>query len=132
LFTAVACAVAAAFARSVPVAVGSTAVATVATGGAVFTAPLASGLSAEYAAFAAIALTAGVAVVAPRLRTPLLEAAEVPAGVWALIALFTVIGVHARTGPVALALALLGVIALASAVRPRSEERRVGKECRSG
>ena len=119
LFTAVACAVAAAFARSVPVAVGSTAVATVATGGAVFTAPLASGLSAEYAAFAVIALTAGVAVVAPRLRTPLLEAAEVPAGVWALIALFTVIGVHARTGPVALALALLGVIALASAVRPK-------------
>jgi len=118
LFTAVVCAVAAAFARSVPVAVGSTAVATAATGGAVFTSPLAAGLSAEYAAFAVIALTAGVAVVAPRLRTPLLEAAEVPAGLWALIALFTVIGAHARTGLVALALALLGVIALAGAVRP--------------
>ena len=118
LFMAVACAVAAAFARSVPVAVGSTAVATAATGGAVFTSPLALGLSAEYAAFAVIALTAGVAAVAPRLRTPLLEAAETPAGVWALIALFTVIEVHARTGLVALALALLGVIALASAVRP--------------
>lgn len=118
LFAAVACAVAAALARTAPVAVGVTAAATAATGGAVFTFPLALGLPTEYAAFAVIGLTAGVAAVASRLRSPLLEAAEIPAGLWALVALFTTIGVDPRGGLVALVLALLGVIALASAVRP--------------
>src|SRR5699024_11726331 len=80
LFMAVACAVAAAFARSVPVAVGSTAVATAATGGAVVTSPLALGLSAEYAAFAVIALPAGGAAGGPRLRTPRLGEAVAPGG----------------------------------------------------
>lgn len=118
LGTAVVCAFAAALARSVPVVVGATVAATAATGGAVFLFPLALGMPTEYAAFAVIALTAGVAAVAPRLRSPLLEAAEIPAAVWALIALLTIVGVGARAGLTALALALLGVIALACAARP--------------
>lgn len=110
--------VVAALARTVPPAVAATAVATAATGGFAFTLTLALNAPAEYAALAPIALVAGVAAVAPRMRSPLVEAAEVPAALWAAVSV-TVAVVHgAHGGIVALALAVVGVIALATAIRP--------------
>ncbi|OLT29023.1 hypothetical protein BJF83_12985 [Nocardiopsis sp. CNR-923] len=66
-----------------------------------------------------VALVAGVAAVAPRLRRPLLESAEIPAALWAAVAVTVTAVAGTRGELVALALALVGVIALASAVRPR-------------
>ncbi|MFE6305462.1 SCO7613 C-terminal domain-containing membrane protein [Nocardiopsis sp. NPDC057823] len=105
-------------ARTVPPAVAATAAATAATGGFAFTLALALGAPAEYAALAPIALVAGVAAAAPRMRSPLVEAAEVPAALWAAVSV-AVAAVHgAHGGITALALAVVGVIALATAVRP--------------
>ncbi|MEV2276422.1 hypothetical protein AB0I72_12605 [Nocardiopsis sp. NPDC049922] len=116
---AVACAVAAALAGTALVAAGGTAVATAATGACALTVPLALGVAVEYAALVPIALVAGVAAVAPRLRSPLLESAEIPAALWAAVAVTVTAVAGTRGELVALALALVGVIALASAVRPR-------------
>lgn len=118
MLTAVVGAVAAALARTPMAAVAATAVATAATGGFALALPLALGVPGEYAALMPIALAAGTAAVAPRLRSPLLEAAEVPATLWAVAALATAVLVGTRAEVVALALAATGVIALATATRP--------------
>ncbi|CAL9445273.1 hypothetical protein SUDANB121_02344 [Nocardiopsis dassonvillei] len=108
----------AALARTVPTAVAATAAATAATGGFAFTLTLALGAPAEYAALAPVALVAGVAAAAPRMRSPLVEAAEVPAALWAAVSVGVAVLYGAHGGIVALALAVVGVIALATAIRP--------------
>ena len=118
LALAVAGAVAAALARTAVVAVVATAVATGATGGSALVVPLALGLPVEHAALLPIALTAAVAAVAPRLRSPLAEAAEVPASLWAVVALVLAVSFGVRGELVALGLACLGVVSLCSALRP--------------
>ncbi|MFE1401280.1 SCO7613 C-terminal domain-containing membrane protein [Nocardiopsis dassonvillei] len=115
---AVAAAVAAALARTTVAAVGATAVATAATGGFALALPLLLGAPVEHAALAPIAMVAAVAVAAPRLRGPLVPAAEVPAWVWAAVSLGVTAAAGARLGLVALALAVVGVVALATAARP--------------
>ncbi|MGW9346978.1 SCO7613 C-terminal domain-containing membrane protein [Nocardiopsis flavescens] len=105
-------------ARTVPPAVAATAAATAATGGFAFTLALLLDAPAEYAALAPLALVAGVAAVAPRMRSPLVEAAEVPAALWAAVALCVSVVHGAHGGIVALALAVVGVVALATAARP--------------
>ncbi|NYJ34230.1 SCO7613 C-terminal domain-containing membrane protein [Nocardiopsis aegyptia] len=133
-FVAVAASFAAALSRTTVTAVGATALATAATGGLALALPLALDMPVQIAALGPLAMVAGVAAVAPRLRSPLLEAAEAPAAVWAVAALgisslahtavpvpgSTRFGALAEPRPelVAVALAVLGVIALASAVRP--------------
>lgn len=118
LALAVAGAVAAALARTTPVAVVATAVATGATGGSALVVPLTLGLPVEHAALLPIALTAAVAAVAPRLRSPLTEAAEVPASLWAVVALVLAVSFGVRGELVALGIACLGVVSLCSALRP--------------
>lgn len=108
----------AALARTVPIAVAATAAATAATGGFAFTLTLALNAPVEYAALAPVALVAGVAAVAPRMRSPLVEAAEVPAALWAAVSVAVAVLYGAHGGIVALALAVVGVIALATAIRP--------------
>ncbi|NKY99897.1 SCO7613 C-terminal domain-containing membrane protein [Nocardiopsis alborubida] len=115
---AVVAAVAAALARTSAAAVGATAVATAATGGFAFALPLLLGAPVEYAALAPIAMVAAVAVAAPRLRGPLVPATEVPAWVWAAVSLGVTVAAGARLELVALALAVVGVVALATAARP--------------
>ncbi|WP_306369203.1 SCO7613 C-terminal domain-containing membrane protein, partial [Nocardiopsis sp. CC223A] len=110
--------VVAALARTVPPAVAATAVATAATGGFAFTLTLALNAPPEYAALAPIALVAGVAAVAPRMRSPLVEAAETPAALWAVVSVAVAVVHGAHGGIVALVLAVVGVIALATALRP--------------
>uniref|UniRef100_UPI00035E9BF1 SCO7613 C-terminal domain-containing membrane protein n=1 Tax=Nocardiopsis lucentensis TaxID=53441 RepID=UPI00035E9BF1 len=112
-------AIAAALARTTVVAVAATSAATTATGAFALALPLALGAPVEYAALAPIALAAAVAAVAPRLRSPLLEAAEVPAALWAVLAVIVTSAAGVRGEVIGLALAVVGVIALASAVRPR-------------
>ncbi|WP_150245403.1 SCO7613 C-terminal domain-containing membrane protein [Nocardiopsis quinghaiensis] len=111
-------AVVAALARTPVPAVGATAVATAATGAFALALPLLLGAPVEYAALAPIAMVAAVAAAAPRLRGPLVPAAEVPACLWAVAALVTTVSAGARLELVALALAVVGVVALATAVRP--------------
>ncbi|MFD6949345.1 hypothetical protein A6A08_12665 [Nocardiopsis sp. TSRI0078] len=111
-------AVAAALARTTVPMVGATAVATAATGAFALALPLLLGAPVEYAALAPIAMVAAVAVAAPRLRGPLVLAAEVPACLWAVVALVVTVSAGARPELVALALAVVGVVALATAVRP--------------
>lgn len=118
LLVTVVCAVAAALSRTMPPATGATAATTVATGGFALALPLALDVPAEHAVLGPIAVVAGVAVAAPRLRSPLLEYAEVPAAVWALTALLLSAGAGTRLEVIALSQAVLGVIMLASAVRP--------------
>ncbi|WP_150252740.1 SCO7613 C-terminal domain-containing membrane protein [Nocardiopsis deserti] len=115
---AVVAAVVSALARTSVAAVGATAVATAATGGFALALPLVLGAPVEYAALAPIAMVAAVAVAAPRLRGPLVPAAEVPAWVWAAISLVVTVAAGARLELVALALAVAGVVALATAARP--------------
>ncbi|WP_308211769.1 SCO7613 C-terminal domain-containing membrane protein [Nocardiopsis dassonvillei] len=67
---------------------------------------------------ATIAMVAAVAVAAPRLRGPLVPATEVPAWVWAAVSLGVTAAAGARLELVALALAVVGVVALATAARP--------------
>ncbi|KOX18300.1 SCO7613 C-terminal domain-containing membrane protein [Nocardiopsis sp. NRRL B-16309] len=133
-FVAVAASFAAALSRTTVTAVGATALATAATGGLALALPLALDLPVQLAALGPLLVVAGVAAVAPRLRSPLLEATEVPAAVWALVVLglsslaHTAVpvpgperyGAFAEPRPelVAVALAVLGVISLGSAVRP--------------
>ncbi|PDP85165.1 hypothetical protein CQJ94_24530 [Glycomyces fuscus] len=116
---AVVAAVTAALARTAVAAVGATAVATAATGAFALALPLLLGAPVEYAALAPIAMVAAVAVAAPRLRGPLLSAAEVPAWAWAAVSLVVTVSAGARLELVALALAVVGVVALATAVRPK-------------
>ncbi|MEE2054722.1 SCO7613 C-terminal domain-containing membrane protein [Nocardiopsis tropica] len=115
---AVVASVAAALARTPVPALGGTAAATALTGAFALALPLALDAPAEYAALAPIALVAAVAAVVPRLRGALVPAAEVPACLWAVLALAVALGAGARPELVALALALVGVIASATAVRP--------------
>jgi hypothetical protein len=115
---AVVAAVVAALARTAVAAVGATAVATAATGGFALALPLLLGAPVEYAAMAPIAMVAAVAVAAPRLRGPLVPATEVPAWVWAAVSLGVTAAAGARLELVALALAVVGVVALATAARP--------------
>jgi hypothetical protein len=133
-FVAVAASSSAALARTTLTAVGATALGTAATGGLALALPLALDVPVQLAALGPLAVVAGVAAVAPRLRSPLLEATEVPAAVWAVTALAVSSFAHTAVrvpGPgrfgalaeprpelVAVALAVLGVIALASALRP--------------
>ncbi|WP_121187880.1 SCO7613 C-terminal domain-containing membrane protein [Nocardiopsis sp. Huas11] len=133
-FVAVTASFAAALSRTTITAVGATALATAATGGLALALPLALDMPVQLAALGPLAVVAGVAAVAPRLRSPLLEATEAPAAVWAVVALAVSSFAHTSVrapGPdrfgalaeprpelVALALAILGVIALASALRP--------------
>ncbi|QRN78867.1 MAG: hypothetical protein JK586_10605, partial [Nocardiopsis sp. BM-2018] len=118
LAVAAAASVVTALARTRFVAIASTSVAVTATGGFALTLPLALNAPVEYAAFGPIAVVAAVAVVAPRLRGPLAEAAEVPASVWAALALGLTVLNGTRLELVAVALAVVGVVGLASAVRP--------------
>ncbi|USY21265.1 hypothetical protein NE857_06470 [Nocardiopsis exhalans] len=118
LAVAAAASVVTALARTRFVAIASTSVAVTATGGFALTLPLALNVPVEYAAFGPIAVVAAVAVVAPRLRSPLVEAAEVPASVWAALALGLTVLNGTRLELVAVALAVVGVVSLASAVRP--------------
>ncbi|WP_047867860.1 SCO7613 C-terminal domain-containing membrane protein [Nocardiopsis sp. RV163] len=115
---AVVAAVVAALARTAVAAVGATAVATAATGGFALALPLLLGAPVEYAALAPIAMVTAVAVGAARLRGPLLPAAEVPAWAWAAVSLGVTAAAGARPELVALALAVVGVVALATAARP--------------
>ncbi|WP_019608587.1 SCO7613 C-terminal domain-containing membrane protein [Nocardiopsis sp. CNS-639] len=115
---AVVAAVVAALARTAVAAVGATAVATAATGGFALALPLLLGAPVEHAALAPIAMVAAVAVAAPRLRGPLVPATEVPAWVWAAVSLGVTAAAGARLELVALALAVVGVVALATAARP--------------
>lgn len=115
---AVVAAVVAALARTAAPAVGATVVTVSATGAFALTLPLLLGARVEYAALAPIALAASVAVAAPRLRGPLVPAAEIPACLWSVVALVLTIAAPARPELVALALAVVGVLALATAVRP--------------
>ncbi|WP_304453497.1 SCO7613 C-terminal domain-containing membrane protein [Nocardiopsis sp. YSL2] len=133
-FVAVTASFAAALSRTTVTAVGATALATAATGGLALALPLALDVPVQLAALGPLVVVAGVAAVAPRLRSPLLEATEGPAAVWAVAALGISSLAHTRVGVpgpdrfgalaeprpelVAVALAVLGVIALASAVRP--------------
>lgn len=111
-------AVVAALARTAVPAVGATAVATALTGAFALALPLALEVPVEYAALAPIAMVAAVAVSAPRLRGPLVPATEIPACLWAVVALVVTVSAGARLELVALELAVVGVIALATAVRP--------------
>ncbi|NYH53555.1 hypothetical protein HNR06_003144 [Nocardiopsis arvandica] len=111
-------AVVAALARTPVPAICATAVATAATGAFALALPLLLGAPVEYAALAPIAMVAAVAVAAPRLSGPLVLATEVPACLWAVAALVVTVSAGARLELVALALAVVGVIALATAVRP--------------
>lgn len=115
---AVVAALVAAMARTQIPAVGATAVAVSATGAFALALPLLSGARVEYAALAPLALAASVAVAAPRLRGPLVPAAEIPAGLWSVVALVLTITAGAPPELVALMLAVIGVLALATAVRP--------------
>ena len=115
---AVAASVTSALARVRSITVASTAAATFGTGAFSLALLLAMGAPAEYAAFGPLMVVAAVAATAPRLRSPLSEATEIPAAVWAAIALLVTVGAGARLELVALALAVGGVIALAGAVRP--------------
>ncbi|MFD3688940.1 SCO7613 C-terminal domain-containing membrane protein [Nocardiopsis sp. NPDC058631] len=115
---AVVASVVAALARTPVPALGGTAAATSLTGAFSLTLPLALGAPVEYAVLGPIAVVAAVAVVAPRLRGALVTAAEVPACLWAVLALAVSVGAGARPELVALALALVGVVAAATAVRP--------------
>ncbi|MFE9245198.1 SCO7613 C-terminal domain-containing membrane protein [Nocardiopsis sp. NPDC006938] len=107
-----------ALARTRFVAVASTSVSTAATGGFALTVPLLLGAPLEYAALGPLAVVAAVAAVAPRLRAPLVTAAEVPAAGWAAVTLLLSVFHGGRLELVAAALAVVGVISLASAVRP--------------
>ncbi|PWV52974.1 SCO7613 C-terminal domain-containing membrane protein [Nocardiopsis sp. L17-MgMaSL7] len=107
-----------ALARTRFVAIASTAVSTAATGGFALALPLALGAPVEYAAFGPLAVVAAVAAVAPRLGHPLVTAAEIPAASWAGVALLLTVLNGGRLELVATALAVVGVISLASAVRP--------------
>ncbi|WP_087095870.1 SCO7613 C-terminal domain-containing membrane protein [Nocardiopsis sp. JB363] len=115
---AVAASVTSALARVRSITVASTAAATFGTGAFSLALLLAMGAPAEYAAFGPLMVVAAVAATAPRLRSPLSEATEIPAAVWAAIALLVTVGAGTRLELVALALAVVGVIALAGAVRP--------------
>ncbi|WP_049568684.1 SCO7613 C-terminal domain-containing membrane protein [Nocardiopsis sp. SBT366] len=107
-----------ALARTRFVAIASTSVSTAATGGFALALPLALGAPVEYAAFGPLAVVAAVAAVAPRLGHPLVTAAEVPAASWAGVTLLLTVLNGGRLELVATALAVVGVISLASAVRP--------------
>ncbi|WP_431871909.1 DUF2157 domain-containing protein [Nocardiopsis eucommiae] len=107
-----------ALARTRFVAIASTSVGTAATGGFALALPLALGAPIEYAVLAPLAVVAAVATVAPRLREPLVTAAEVPATAWAGVTLLLSVLHGGRPELVATALAVVGVISLASAVRP--------------
>ena len=115
---AVAASVASSLARVRSIIVASTAAATFGTGAFALALLMSLGLWAEYAAFGPLLVVAAVAAAAPRLRSPLSEATEVPAAVWAVIALAITMGAGSRLELVALALAVVGVIGLACAVRP--------------
>ena len=115
---AVAASVASSLARVRSIIVASTATATFGTGAFALALLVSLGVSAEYAAFGPLLVVAAVAAAAPRLRPPLLEATEIPAAVWAVIALVITMSVGSRLELVALAMAVVGVIVLASAVRP--------------
>ncbi|MGW5879205.1 SCO7613 C-terminal domain-containing membrane protein [Nocardiopsis terrae] len=118
LAAAVIMSVSAAPARTRFVAVASTSAATAATGAFSLTLLLALDAPVEYAAFGPIVVATAVAAVAPRLRGPLVTAAEVPAALWATAALLLTVLSPARPEVVAVALASVGVVSLASAVRP--------------
>ncbi|MDE3721737.1 hypothetical protein PWG71_10085 [Nocardiopsis sp. N85] len=118
LVVAVVGSVVAALARTPIPATAATAVATAATGGFAFTLTLVLGAPVEYAALVPIAVVAGVAAVAPRMRAPLVGAAEIPAALWAVVSVTVAVLYGAHGGIVALALAIVGVIALATAIRP--------------
>lgn len=107
-----------ALARTRFVAIASTSVSTAATGGFALALPLALDAPVEYAALAPLAVVAAVAAVAPRLREPLVTAAEIPAAAWAGVTLLLSVLHGGRLELVATALAVVGVISLASAVRP--------------
>ncbi|GAB3745207.1 hypothetical protein GCM10027590_62890 [Nocardiopsis nanhaiensis] len=121
LVAAVTASVVTAMGRTRFAAVASTATATTATGGFALTLLLALNAPTEYAAFGPIAVVAAVAAVAPRLSSPLLEATEIPAAFWAAIALMLTVMAGARLELVAVALAVVGVVSLASGVRPHRE-----------
>ncbi len=115
---AVATSVASSLARVRSIIVASTAASTFGTGAFALALLVSLGVWAEYAAFGPLLVVAAVAAAAPRLRSPLLEATEVPAAVWAVIALAITMSAGSRPELVALALAVVGVIGLAGAVRP--------------
>ena len=115
---AVAASVTSSLARVRSIVVASTAAATFGTGGFALALLVSLGAPAEYAAFGPLLVVAAVAAAARRLRSPLLEATEIPAAVWAAIALVITMSAGSRLELVALALAVVGVIGLASAVRP--------------
>ncbi|GAB3687357.1 hypothetical protein GCM10028793_01770 [Nocardiopsis oceani] len=121
LVAAVTASVVSAMGRTRFAAVASTATATTATGGFALTLLLALNAPTEYAAFGPIAVVAAVAAVAPRLSGPLLEATEIPAAFWAVSALMLTVMAGARLELVAVALAVVGVVSLASGVRPHRE-----------
>ncbi|MBE1459988.1 hypothetical protein H4W79_004202 [Nocardiopsis terrae] len=118
LAAAVITSVSAAPARTRFVATASASAATAATGAFSLTLLLALDAPVGYAAFGPIVVAAAVAAVAPRLRGPLVAAAEVPAALWAAAALLLTVLSPARPEVVAVALASVGVVSLASAVRP--------------
>ncbi|MBR8744376.1 DUF2157 domain-containing protein [Nocardiopsis sp. MG754419] len=115
---AVATSFAAALARTRPIALASTASTTFGTGAFALALLSALGVPPEYAAFGPLVVVAAVAIAAPRLRSPLVESAEIPAAVWAVLALVLTVTAGGRPELVAVALAVVGVIALACAVRP--------------
>lgn len=110
--------VAAALARTRSITVASTATATFGTGAFALALLIALWVPVEYAAFGPLVVVAAVAIGAPRLRSPLLEATEIPAATWAVTALIITMVSGTRPELTALALAVVGVIALAGAVRP--------------
>ena len=110
--------VTAAVARTRSIMVASTATATFGTGAFALALLLALWVPVEYAAFGPLVVVAGVAIGAPRLRSPLLEATEIPATLWAVSAPLITMVAGSRPESTAVALAVVGVIALASAVRP--------------
>ena len=110
--------VSAALARTRAIAVAATATATFGTGAFSLALLLAMRVPVEYAAFGPLVVVAAVAIAAPRLRSPLAEATEVPAAGWAVVTLVITVVAGDRLELVALALAVVGVTALAGAVRP--------------
>ncbi|MET9708687.1 hypothetical protein ABZ644_17295 [Nocardiopsis alba] len=118
LVVAVAASVSAALARTRAVAVASTATATFATGAFALGLLLTLDVPVEYAAFGPLLVVAAFVAAAPRLASPLLEATEIPAAVWAALALGTTLVFGTRPEMMATSLAVVGVLALARALHP--------------
>ncbi|MEU2947047.1 hypothetical protein ABZ617_13530 [Nocardiopsis alba] len=118
LVVAVTASVSAALARTRAIAVASTATATFATGAFAFGLLLTLDVSVEYAAFGPLLVVAAFVAAAPRLASPLLEATEIPAAVWAALALGTALVFGTRSEVMATSLAVVGVLALARALHP--------------